>query len=264
MCNAFNHPPECTCGWGGEYHSTRAHVWKSTRVAVRIEWQYGNEDFTRPTTCPYCRKSVFFVRHNGGSVWFDDLGQPWPKHGCFVGKESRSEIDLHNSLKRRIQTGADVNLARIESVNPTPRNVGGYLQIRCSNGKVVERRYMNCIVDPKKLAGVLGIITQGLNGKSFLDILGLEGKALIRLLLRDPNAKVASKTSNITKAPKRKLKSVRKSASELQRQKQFRKRFADVLKVEGGKHRRSPRWKAFFRARTLAVQKMILRRWKKP
>lgn len=35
------------------------------------------------TDCPKCTRSVYFVRHNGGSVWLDDLGWPWPKHGCF-------------------------------------------------------------------------------------------------------------------------------------------------------------------------------------
>lgn len=35
------------------------------------------------TFCPKCEGEVYFVRHNGGSVWFDSLGRPWPKHGCF-------------------------------------------------------------------------------------------------------------------------------------------------------------------------------------
>src|SRR5438046_2499546 len=42
-----------------------------------------HDDFCRPTKCPKCGAPVFFVRHNGGSVWFDRLGKPWPKHGCF-------------------------------------------------------------------------------------------------------------------------------------------------------------------------------------
>lgn len=41
------------------------------------------DDFCRPTTCPRCGAAVFFIRHNGGSVWVDELGWPWPKHGCF-------------------------------------------------------------------------------------------------------------------------------------------------------------------------------------
>jgi hypothetical protein len=45
------------------------------------EWQ--ESEFTRPTPCPKCGANVFFIRHNGGSVWVNDLGWPWPKHGCF-------------------------------------------------------------------------------------------------------------------------------------------------------------------------------------
>ena len=33
--------------------------------------------------CRKCSKDVFYVEHNGGRVWFDELGWPWPKHGCF-------------------------------------------------------------------------------------------------------------------------------------------------------------------------------------
>jgi len=36
------------------------------------------------TLCPKkCGARVFFIRHNGGSVWIDPpLGSPWYKHGC--------------------------------------------------------------------------------------------------------------------------------------------------------------------------------------
>ncbi len=46
-----------------------------------------DEDYCHPTTCPRCRASVFFIRHNGGSVWVDELGWPWPKHACFDDPE---------------------------------------------------------------------------------------------------------------------------------------------------------------------------------
>ncbi len=47
----------------------------------RIE---SREPFCRQTSCPKCYDSVFFLRHNGGSVWLNELGWPWPKHECFV------------------------------------------------------------------------------------------------------------------------------------------------------------------------------------
>jgi len=35
------------------------------------------------TNCPKCGRDVYFVRHNGGSVWIDPpLGPPWDKHPC--------------------------------------------------------------------------------------------------------------------------------------------------------------------------------------
>lgn len=35
------------------------------------------------THCPECREEVYFIRHNGGSVWIDPpLGWPWYKHRC--------------------------------------------------------------------------------------------------------------------------------------------------------------------------------------
>lgn len=35
------------------------------------------------TKCPKCSEAVFFIRHNGGSVWIDPpLAPPWYRHGC--------------------------------------------------------------------------------------------------------------------------------------------------------------------------------------
>lgn len=45
------------------------------------------------TTCPQCHSAVFFVQHNGGSVWFDELGPPWEKHPCFADGRGHEESD---------------------------------------------------------------------------------------------------------------------------------------------------------------------------
>jgi hypothetical protein len=55
----------------------------STATGVRSAPAGFDDDFCRSTTCPQCGARVFFIRHNGGSVWVDELGWPWPKHGCF-------------------------------------------------------------------------------------------------------------------------------------------------------------------------------------
>jgi hypothetical protein len=43
-------------------------------------------DVCHKTQCPYCGQKVYFVRHNNGAVWFDELGKPWDKHPCFLDK----------------------------------------------------------------------------------------------------------------------------------------------------------------------------------
>lgn len=44
------------------------------------------------TKCPDCGAEVFFIRHNGGSVWIDPpLGWPWDKHHCMDNKSSPSQ-----------------------------------------------------------------------------------------------------------------------------------------------------------------------------
>src|SRR5579883_2452996 len=96
-CNAWNHSPGCTCGFGGEGHlgggggnwhgvMTYTPAARSSRV-----WEH-DRDYTHPTRCPECGADVYFIRHNGGSVWVDELGWPWPKHACFdiPGSDTRS------------------------------------------------------------------------------------------------------------------------------------------------------------------------------
>ncbi len=50
------------------------------------------EAFCRKTECPKCYSDVFFIRHNGGSVWLDNLGWPWPRHGCFLENTSGGDL----------------------------------------------------------------------------------------------------------------------------------------------------------------------------
>lgn len=91
MCNAWNHPPDCTCGWGGDGHLGRSPggfgagaggsgVLPGAASAYRIRYQ----TYTVPNaSCPVCGASVFFYQSpSGGRVFFDELGPPWPKHPC--------------------------------------------------------------------------------------------------------------------------------------------------------------------------------------
>ena len=53
------------------------------------------------TKCPKCSDAVFFIRHNGGSVWIDPpLGPPWYRHGCMdmTGQSASSGPDQRTSI----------------------------------------------------------------------------------------------------------------------------------------------------------------------
>jgi hypothetical protein len=98
MCNAWNHPADCTCGWGGEGHLGQSSATTTNVPAAHASWHNDgvglrwlhSDDLCRSTSCPQCRRPVFFVRHNGGSVWFDELGWPWPIHPCFLPTKPRT------------------------------------------------------------------------------------------------------------------------------------------------------------------------------
>lgn len=114
MCNAHNHPPGCTCGWGGGWHSNSYGGYWSQAPAIN-RWvdrilpttrqfapteQVMKSEARLSTTgskpgqlssgrvipnagCPVCGSAVYFYQSDDGSrVYFDELGPPWPKHSC--------------------------------------------------------------------------------------------------------------------------------------------------------------------------------------
>jgi ssDNA-binding Zn-finger/Zn-ribbon topoisomerase 1 len=94
MCNGFNHPPGCTCGWGGVWYGGTgdSDTWLFNRPLYhprklgRQEGTYQSisRGYTQPNArCPVCGQRVYFYASPyGGRVFFDDLGPPWPKHPC--------------------------------------------------------------------------------------------------------------------------------------------------------------------------------------
>jgi hypothetical protein len=91
MCNAWNHSPGCTCGWGGIGHMGRRGPGGYTQISgnANVYWSVPPiratyESYVTPNaSCPVCGASVFFYQSPyGGRVFFDELGPPWPKHPC--------------------------------------------------------------------------------------------------------------------------------------------------------------------------------------
>ncbi len=53
----------------------------------------GKHAFTRPSRCPQCDARVYFLLHDGGSVWLDaPLAWPWPVHRCFADGAGAQEF----------------------------------------------------------------------------------------------------------------------------------------------------------------------------
>lgn len=94
-CNAWNHAPDCECGWGGQYHGSAA------QDEIRYRSFSDNSSYVNPNAnCPVCGKVVFFYQSpHGGRVFFDDLGWPWPKHPCT--DNSRSQKDHVRFIARQ-------------------------------------------------------------------------------------------------------------------------------------------------------------------
>lgn len=94
-CNGFGHPPECNCGWGGEFHPSPGGLFIANRWLQR-------DSYTTPNAqCPVCAQQVFFYQSPaGGRVYFDELGPPWPKHSC-TDKAGRHRQQLGERFQKK-------------------------------------------------------------------------------------------------------------------------------------------------------------------
>lgn len=80
-------------------NSNGTQYWVSGHTVIREEYllisrdgqNYVNGCKIVPQICPSCRKAVFFYSNEHGSkVYFDSLGEPWPKHRCFFEQKLTS------------------------------------------------------------------------------------------------------------------------------------------------------------------------------
>ncbi len=82
-CNAHGHSANCECGWGGVNHDP----W---RPNISPDWSRKSSHTIPNARCPVCQSRVFFYRSpDGGAVFFDELGPPWPKHPCTAQSVAR-------------------------------------------------------------------------------------------------------------------------------------------------------------------------------
>lgn len=77
VCTPIHLSGGCFGGGGGRYDAP-------AQSQPRQDPFYRYESFVNPyATCPVCGAEVFYYEApNGGRVYFDALGPPWPKHPC--------------------------------------------------------------------------------------------------------------------------------------------------------------------------------------
>ena len=106
MCNAFNHPKSCKCGWGsdgmmGYSNSYDNHLDTELGLLAQAYTSRTKVSSTQPNyQCKCCGAKVYFFQSSsGGKVLFDSLGQPWPKHDClgitYLRKKEQLKISPH-------------------------------------------------------------------------------------------------------------------------------------------------------------------------
>ncbi|MCD6050475.1 MAG: hypothetical protein K0Q55_1878 [Verrucomicrobia bacterium] len=118
MCNAWNHPRDCNCGWGGDgnfggyvgygrYGGVGSgggySTFRSTSEGEVFEFPFITyPSYVNPNAqCPVCGASVYFYQSPyGGRVFFDELGPPWPKHPCTDNPVMRDHFSSVESRAR--------------------------------------------------------------------------------------------------------------------------------------------------------------------
>jgi len=109
MCNAHNHPPGCTCGWGGFGSSGGGSSMHYLRTAFNdwmpLEFNKEHSDFCAEVNCRDCGQLTYLIHHNGGYVLVDELGWPWPIHPCYQKKRHEysyflEENDILNDMAK--------------------------------------------------------------------------------------------------------------------------------------------------------------------
>lgn len=115
--------------WYTKYGIKR-HVQESSDVHFEKEGEsrtdfisrFTYKDLTFKTNCPKCQEKAFFIRHNGGSVWVDSLGWPWPKHKCFENDPIPKLYTFFEkqqvSLDSQTMTGVVKNVEWVSDADP--------------------------------------------------------------------------------------------------------------------------------------------------
>ncbi len=118
-------------GWHCGFQSnSSSHV---STIPRNYSGVWHDEDFTRPTICQECGESVFFIRHNGGSVWVNSLGTPWPKHPCF--DKPATPTRAFSSWSAKTSRFTNPKLAVVIRIYSVPKYTEPVVEIRLQDSR---------------------------------------------------------------------------------------------------------------------------------
>ena len=210
MCNAYNHPPGCTCGWGGEGHQGRSPGgWRkigrsyvrnnnANPSIIRIndyiyEFNIKGEDWLQAIKCDNCKAEIFQAHYNNGIALFDSTEYPWTSHECekrwpyyFLYRKKRVR-NLNVELPETITVPdvEDVQVGVIVAVNFMNTNHRTWICVRLQSGNFLRGRI--CIKKerpPKRIyRTIIGEIVIVLKGAGMLYSVG---QKIIFLLTLEP------------------------------------------------------------------------------
>lgn len=149
MCNAWNHSPGCTCGFGGDGNLGGGYSYTDLisiyidrlRISEFLINHQVFESYVNPNAIrPVCGASVFFYQSpHGGRVYFDELGPPWPKHPCTDNGDTPRK---NKSERMTIPDWVNHNWRPFDTFET--QNIGDYIQL---NGQVIRENTKITIKD---------------------------------------------------------------------------------------------------------------------
>jgi len=179
-----NHYFDCTCGWclkfGGRYVVNWALV-DARRTLKERHYREGSfaSCFVNPNaSCPVCHQQVFFYANAYGSrVYFDDLGKPWPKHGCtdqgrryairtpgekalYVPLARRKRGEIEEIFDAFVALGEDPRSERLGRYNAIPQSV--FIAVRTAR-----RGFMNYVKGEELVGGDGSVAYFKFNSQTF-------------------------------------------------------------------------------------------------
>jgi hypothetical protein len=103
MCNAYNHSPDCNCGWGGDGNGGSSWEWRKSTTGsgdpsnkiIDLARECGHSIII-PVRCWYCNEIIYLYANEYGSFCvFEEIGIPWKKHDC-----SGKNLNIHVAWKK--------------------------------------------------------------------------------------------------------------------------------------------------------------------